>query len=91
MKQYPDKKASDSFFSDKKEEYKLILYNDNFNGIDFVINSLIKVCKHNIEQATQCAFIAHYKGKSIVKKGSYVFLKPMKDALSHRGLNIGIE
>ncbi len=91
MTQYPDKKASDSFLSDKEEEYKLILYNDNFNSIDFVINSLIKICKHNADQATQCAFIAHYKGKSIIKTGSYDFLKPMKDALSNRGLNTGIE
>jgi ATP-dependent Clp protease adaptor protein ClpS len=91
MKQYPDKKISDSFLSDKKEEYKLILYNDNYNNIDFVIDSLIEVCHHNKDQATQCAFIAHFKGKSVIKKGSYNILKHMKDALTDRGLNTGIE
>ncbi len=91
MKQYPDKNTSDSFLSDRKEEYNLILYNDNYNDIDFIIDSLIKICAHSKDQATQCAFIAHYKGKSVVKKGAYADLKLMKDAFSDRGINTGIE
>ncbi len=91
MKQYPDKNTSETHFSNKEEKYKLILYNDNFNTIDFIIDSLIEICKHNIDQATQCAFIAHYKGKSVVKKGMYDRLKSMKDAFTDRGINTGIE
>lgn len=91
MKQYPEKKSANSSLSNKNDEYSLILYNDNFNKIDFIINSLIEICAHNQEQATQCAIIAHYKGKSLIKKGAYAELKTMKDAFTDRGINTGIE
>jgi len=91
MEQNPNTEKDNLFLSDEKAKYKLILYNDNYNDIDFVIDSLIEVCKHSVDQATQCAFIAHYKGKSVVKEGSYQKLKPMKEALIDRGLNASIE
>ena len=69
----------------------IVLYNDNYNTFDWVINSLINVCDHHPEQATQCSFIVHYKGKCSVKEGSMDKLKPMKDALIDRGLNATIE
>jgi len=69
----------------------IVLYNDNHNTFDWVINSLINVCDHHPEQATQCSFIVHYKGKCSVKEGSMDKLKPMKDALIDRGLNATIE
>ena len=69
----------------------IVLYNDNYNTFDWVINSLINVCDHHPEQATQCSFILHYKGKCSVKEGSMDKLKPMKDALIDRGLNATIE
>jgi ATP-dependent Clp protease adaptor protein ClpS len=69
----------------------IVLYNDNHNTFDWVINSLIKVCDHHPEQATQCSFIVHYKGKCSVKEGSMDKLKPMKEALIDRGLNATIE
>ena len=80
-----------SFLSKDKSEQNLILYNDNYNDFNFVIESLMKVCGHFFEQATQCAYIAHFKGKSRVKKGSYSKLKPMKTALNDKGLNASIE
>jgi ATP-dependent Clp protease adaptor protein ClpS len=49
------------------------------------------VCDHHPEQATQCSFIVHYKGKCSVKEGDMDKLKPMKDALIDRGLNATIE
>ena len=69
----------------------IVLYNDNYNTFDWVINSLINVCDHHPEQATQCSFIVHYKVKCSVKEGSMDKLKPMKDALIDRGLNATIE
>lgn len=75
----------------KEEKYNLILHNDEHNTFDFVIESLIKVCRHEPEQAEQCAFITHYKGKCDVKKGSFTFLKPQKDALTERGLSVTID
>lgn len=69
----------------------IVLYNDNHNTFDWVINSLINVCDHHPEQATQCSYIVHYKGKCSVKEGSLDKLKPMKEALIDRGLNATIE
>ena len=85
----PEKK--DLFFTEDKTDQNLILYNDNYNDFDFVIESLMKVCGHYQEQATQCAYIAHLKGKSKVKKGDYSILKPMKSSLIDKGLTASIE
>ena len=70
---------------------QIILYNDDFNTFDFVIESLIKICKHDTIQAEQCTFLVHYKGKCSVKKGSYEELEPMCTALLGRGLTAEIE
>jgi len=69
----------------------LILYNDDYNTFDFVIDTLVNICKHNNNQAEQCAYIVHYKGKCDVKNGDFDILKPMKEALTDRGLNAKIE
>ncbi|NAW51136.1 ATP-dependent Clp protease adaptor ClpS [Elizabethkingia argentiflava] len=66
--------------------YKLVLYNDNFNTFDFVIECLIEICKHTLEQAEQCTLLVHYKGKCTVKTGSMDLLKPMHKKLISRGL-----
>lgn len=66
--------------------YELIVWNDDVNTFDWVIESLIEICHHTLEQATQCAYIIHFKGKYAVKKGSYELLHPMKDALIDRGI-----
>jgi ATP-dependent Clp protease adaptor protein ClpS len=73
------------------EDKQIIIYNDDFNTFDFVINALIKVCKHDPLQAEQCTLLIHYKGKCSVKKGSYEVLEPMCTALLERGLTAEIE
>jgi len=70
---------------------ELVLHNDDFNTFDFVIASLIEVCKHEAEQAEQCAMIVHYKGKCTVKTGPFAELEPMHRELSNRGLTTTIE
>lgn len=70
---------------------ELILHNDDFNTFDFVIESLIEVCKHDILQAEQCSLIVHYKGKCSVKSGLFDELKPKYDELISRGLTATIE
>jgi ATP-dependent Clp protease adaptor protein ClpS len=70
---------------------QIVLYNDDFNTFDFVIESLIKVCKHDAIQAEQCTYLVHYKGKCAVKKGSYEELEPICTALLERGLTAEIE
>lgn len=69
----------------------LIVHNDDFNTFDHVINTLIKVCKHDVHQAEQCTFIIHYKGKCAVKKGPLKELKPMKEAINDAGISATIE
>jgi ATP-dependent Clp protease adaptor protein ClpS len=73
------------------EGKQLIVYNDDVNTFDHVIESLIKVCKHDPIQAEQCTFLVHYKGKCSVKKGAYEFLEPMCTALLERGITAEIE
>ncbi len=69
----------------------LVLYNDDVNTFDFVIQSLIEICNHEPEQAEQCAMIAHFKGKCSVKAGGYYEIKPMCDEMTFRGLTVAVE
>ncbi len=69
----------------------LLLYNDDFNTFDFVTESLIKVCKHQPEQAEQCTYLVHYTGKCVIKNGTFKQLKPLCEALLERGLSAKIE
>lgn len=72
------------------EIYKLVLYNDDVNTFDFVIDCLLEICKHTLEQAEQCTMLVHYKGKCTVKTGDLKLLKPMQKSLSERGLTCEI-
>lgn len=71
-------------------EMDLVVFNDDFNTFDHVINTLIKVCKHTLEQAEQCTLIIHYKGKCSVKKGTFEALKPMRQAICDAGISAEI-
>ncbi len=65
----------------------LTLYNDDVNTFEFVIESLVEVCEHDLIQAEQCTYLVHYTGKCAVKSGSYSSLHPMRVALCDRGLS----
>ncbi len=73
------------------DENGLVLYNDDFNTFDHVINSLVKICKHEPLQAEQCAWIVHLNGKCKVKNGNYEELEPLCVALLDRGISASIE
>jgi ATP-dependent Clp protease adaptor protein ClpS len=75
----------------EEEVRKLVLYNDNVNTFDWVIECLMEVCHHTEEQATQCAWIVHYKGRHPVLSGSFDYLVPRHNALAERGLSVNIE
>lgn len=72
-------------------ENKIVIHNDDVNTFDWVIETLMEVCKHSKEQAEQCAYIIHHKGKYAVKHGSLKTLKPMKDQITDRGIDATIE
>jgi ATP-dependent Clp protease adaptor protein ClpS len=69
----------------------LIVYNDDYNTFEWVIECFISVCGHTMEQSEQLSYIIHYKGKATVKQGAMNVLKPMKDALVERGLSAVVE
>ncbi len=70
---------------------EIVLYNDDVNTFDHVIETLIRVCNHTAEQAEQCSYFIHYKGKYAVKQGSYDELKPLCDAITERGIGATVE
>ena len=74
----------------KEEVYNIILYNDDVNTFEWVIECLVKYCNHDSIQAEQCAHIVHYKGKCAVKEGSIEELKPICETLLEKGLSAEI-
>lgn len=68
----------------------LVIYNDDVNTFDHVIDSLVKVCKHEVIQAEQCTWIIHYNGKCAVKEGDMDALLPMRRALNECGIDAKI-
>ena len=69
---------------------EIVLFNDDVNTFDHVIETLIRVCKHTSEQAEQCAILVHYKGKCTVKTGVFDELKPQCTQLLDAGLSAEI-
>ena len=68
-------------------QHEIVLHNDDVNTFGFVIDSLIKVCDHTLEQAEQCTILVHYKGKCTVKSGEYKDLEPRCSKLLQLGLS----
>jgi len=84
----------DSVIENQTNEVKvrdLVLFNDDYNTFDFVIESLVEICKHELLQAEQCTYIVHYNGKCAVKNGTYEVLNPMRIALCDRGLSAVVQ
>jgi ATP-dependent Clp protease adaptor protein ClpS len=71
-------------------KYELVLFNDDVNTFDHVIDSLLDYCDHTLEQAEQCTLLVHLKGKCTVKTGEYDDLKPRCTGLHSRGLSAEI-
>lgn len=69
---------------------ELIVYNDDFNTFHHVIKTLMRVCRHTAEQAEQCTWIIHHRGKCTVKTGAYDELNPMRSAICDEGIDAKI-
>ncbi|GAB4405660.1 MAG: ATP-dependent Clp protease adaptor ClpS [Bacteroidia bacterium] len=76
---------------DTDEPVSLIVWNDEVNTFDWVIQSLVEICGHTTEQAEQCAWIIHFKGKYAVKQGPRKKLAQMREALVDRGIGATVE
>ncbi len=77
--------------TDLEDPCHLIVWNDEVNTFEWVIETLMEVCGHSYEQAEQCSYIIHFRGKYAVKHGSYDDLSPLRDAITDRGIGATIE
>lgn len=90
-KEQTEKQQWDDVLTDIEDPCNLIVWNDEVNTFDWVIETLVEVCNHSHEQAEQCAYIIHYQGKYAVKNGVFDDLKPMCNAITERGIGATIE
>lgn len=86
------KKTSEDLLLEEEvvKHNEIVLYNDDVNTFDHVIDTLIYACEHTPEQAEQCSIIVHYKGKCTVKTGVYDELEPRCSLLLDAGLSAEI-
>ena len=75
---------------DEVKLYSVVVFNDEVNTFDHVIDTLIEVCEHSQEQAEQCTLIIHFKGKCSVKNGDFDELEPIRNAICQRGISAEI-
>lgn len=71
--------------------FQIIVWNDEVNTFEWVIETLIEICAHSEEQAEQCALLIHTQGKYAVKQGTYDDLKPKVEAITDRGISATLE
>ncbi|HEY9342422.1 MAG TPA: ATP-dependent Clp protease adaptor ClpS [Hanamia sp.] len=90
-KPYIEEQQETDLLVDDGNNCQLIVWNDEVNTFEWVIDTLIEICGHTQEQAEQCAMIIHTKGKYAVKEGSYETLKPMCDSITDRGIGATVE
>ncbi|NQY05818.1 MAG: ATP-dependent Clp protease adaptor ClpS [Flavobacteriaceae bacterium] len=76
--------------TEEKNQNEIVLYNDEVNTFDHVIDTLVAACDHSLIQAEQCSLIVHYNGKCTVKTGEYDDLKPRCSKLLEAGLSAEI-
>jgi ATP-dependent Clp protease adaptor protein ClpS len=76
---------------DTSDPAQLIVYNDDYNTFDWVIQCFVEVLNHTVEQSEQLSLIIHFKGKAIVKTGQFEKLNKWRRQLTDRGLNAVVE
>ncbi|MEM9678920.1 MAG: ATP-dependent Clp protease adaptor ClpS [Bacteroidota bacterium] len=88
----PKEKISEELLLEEEviKQNEIVLFNDDVNTFDHVIDTLIYACDHTPEQAEQCSLIVHYKGKCTVKTGPYEDLEPRCTILLNAGLSAEI-
>lgn len=87
----PEHLVEPDVLTSTEEPFSLIVWNDEVNTFEWVIETLIEVCGHSNVQAEQCAYLIHFKGKYAVKNGTYDDLKQNCDAITERGIGATVE
>jgi ATP-dependent Clp protease adaptor protein ClpS len=90
-KETPQKEKREDLDQKQSKERILVLHNDDYHTFDYVIDALMQICEHDLLQAEQCTQLIHYKGKCDVKKGTFSYLRPMKNALIQKDLKATID
>lgn len=90
-KTVPHKENNEEQEVQNPNERFLVLHNDDYHTFDYVIDALINICDHDLIQAEQCTLLIHYKGQCDVKRGSFSYLRPMKNALIQKDLKATID
>ena len=72
-------------------KYEIVLHNDDVNTFDFVIESLISVCEHTLEQAEQCALLAHNRGQIDIASGPFKEMYEILETLDHVKVGVSLE
>ncbi|ANH80667.1 Clp protease ClpS [Niabella ginsenosidivorans] len=88
---YTKTEAETDVLTAEAPSWQLVVWNDDVNTFDWVIETLMEVCGHTYEQAEQCSLFIHFKGKYAVKEGMYEDLEPMCTAILDRGISATIE
>jgi ATP-dependent Clp protease adaptor protein ClpS len=91
VKPFEEQDVDVDVLTDLDKSFQIIVWNDEVNTFEWVIETLIEVCGHSEEQAEQCAMLIHTQGKYAVKQGSYDNLKPKCEAITDRGINATLE
>lgn len=90
-KNYPDSHPDTPNECMSGSDFFLILHNDEVHTFDYVVESLVEICQHLPDQAEQCAYIAHYKGRCDIKKGNQDVLGRMLRQFTRKGLTVTLE
>ncbi len=64
-------KQKDKVKIKKPKQYKVIMYNDDFTTMEFVINVLVSVFNKNLMEAEKIMLDVHKKGKGVAGIYSY--------------------
>jgi len=86
-----EQREETDLMTSQDEPCNLIVWNDEVNTFEWVIETLMDICGHSHEQAEQCSYIIHFQGKYAVKQGGYEELKPLCDAITERGIGATVE
>lgn len=81
----------DEILSSIKRNHHLILWNDDTNTFDHVINCLVKYLDYTESQAEKIAWTVHTKGKCAVLEGSWTEVEVYRKILKQEGLTVTIE
>ena len=79
-----------NFELSQSKSFELILLNDDFHTFEFVIEKLVRHCKHSEEQAEQCALITHHKGESSILMGEEEYIEEISGKLAFEGLIVDV-